>query len=109
MTDTVDRATRSRIMSKIRSRDTGPERRFLESHRVKAYQPRLPYRPDFVDGNGRIVYVETRFWHGDLPAAKYAKLPAWWRRKLLRNITRDIVADLFWHAAGVRHDRILMA
>lgn len=71
MTDPVDRATRSRIMRAIRSKNTKPERSLraafaqagLRGWRMWARD--LPGAPDFAFGRGRVaVFVDSPFWHG---------------------------------------------
>src|SRR5690625_4893254 len=69
MADTVDAATRSAIMRRIRSRDTKPEltvRRHLHRHglRYRLHDKRLPGKPDLVlPRYGTVVFVHGCFWH----------------------------------------------
>jgi DNA mismatch endonuclease (patch repair protein) len=98
--DTVDKATRSRIMRAIKSRNTGPERRLaaaLRRAKVKelcwwsqsrAYK--LPGSPDFVFATAHLaVFVHGCFWH---LCPKHYKAPAGegFRAKMDRNRRRDI-------------------
>jgi DNA mismatch endonuclease (patch repair protein) len=70
MVDVHDKDTRSRNMSQIRSRDTGPEmivRKFLFAHgiRYRLYVNTLPGKPDIVIKKYKtIVDVRGCFWHG---------------------------------------------
>jgi DNA mismatch endonuclease, patch repair protein len=70
MADVHDKETRSRNMSRIRSKNTGPElivRRFLFRHgiRYRLYVKKLPGKPDIVIKKYKtIVDVRGCFWHG---------------------------------------------
>ncbi|KWA24854.1 very short patch repair endonuclease [Burkholderia territorii] len=109
MTDIVDRETRSRMMSGIRSKDTKPEmlvRRALHARglRYLLHSPNLPGKPDMVFPKYRaVVFVHGCFWH--MHDCKYFKLPGsrtgFWQEKLLKNsrrdqTVRDIVQSLGW-------------
>ena len=98
MTDVVDPATRSRMMSAIRSKDTKPEmivRRFLHCNgfRYRLHAKELPGKPDIVlPKHGAAVFVHGCFWHHHAKC-KYARMPKtnpeFWRTKILSNVTRD--------------------
>lgn len=98
MVDIVDRATRSRMMSGIRGRDTKPEiavRRYLHAVGLRfRLSPRnLPGRPDIVLPKHKVVvFVHGCFWHRH-PGCKYttnpATRPAFWNNKFAENIARD--------------------
>ena len=98
MADTVSPATRSRIMSKIRSKDTKPEivvRRRLHGlgYRYRLHRRDLPGRPDLVFASRRkIVFVNGCFWHNHLGCVN-SHIPAdnqeYWVPKLARNRERD--------------------
>ncbi len=66
--DTVDKETRSRIMSSIRGRDTKPElayMRTLDNFGVDyEYQPSIYGKPDFLIDGRRCVFIDGCFWHG---------------------------------------------
>lgn len=97
MADTVTQEARSRIMSRIRSRDTTPEiavRSFLHRAglRFRVQRTDLPGRPDIVLTRYRsVVFVHGCFWH--LHGCSHSSLPktrrAWWRAKLFENRRRD--------------------
>ncbi|MDN7558069.1 very short patch repair endonuclease [Burkholderia orbicola] len=97
MTDVVDKETRSRMMSGIRSKNTTPEltiRRALHSRgfRYLLHSSNLPGKPDMVFPKYRaVVFVHGCFWHAH--DCKYFKLPGsrteFWREKLLKNWQRD--------------------
>lgn len=97
MTDIVDRAARSRMMSGIRSKNTHIEVKlrkalFAEGFRYRINDARLPGRPDIVLPRHRaVVFVHGCFWHGHDCAL--FRLPAsnseFWRGKIDTNRARD--------------------
>lgn len=99
MTDVVNRATRSRMMSGIRSKDTRPER-FVRSALHRAgfrfrLHARLPGKPDVVlPKYHTVVFVHGCFWHRHA-SCRYATTPAsnaaFWREKFAANKQRDSV------------------
>jgi len=64
--DRVSKETRSKIMSKIKSRDTSIEkavREWLEKNRIKFEDhPKIKGKPDFKVGNV-LIFVDGCFWH----------------------------------------------
>jgi DNA mismatch endonuclease (patch repair protein) len=93
--DIMNAATRSRVMSRIRGQDTGPERtmaRLLAGAGlvVEAQARDLPGRPDFVLREHRIaIFVDGAFWHGwRFPAWRH-KLSVRWESKIEQNRNRD--------------------
>ncbi|MGI0527307.1 very short patch repair endonuclease [Rhizobium giardinii] len=94
---------RSRNMSRIRSKDTGPEmtvRRFIHSlgYRYRLHRKDLPGKPDIVLGSRRkIIEVRGCYWHAHLrydPACREARSAAksnteYWGPKMDRNVLRD--------------------
>lgn len=98
MADIVDRATRSRMMSGIRGRDTAPElqvRRYLHraGFRYRLHARDLPGRPDIVlPKYNAVVLVHGCFWHQH-PGCPLAVMPssniAFWKEKLEGNRARD--------------------
>lgn len=93
--DIMDAATRSRVMSRIRDRDTLPEKtmaRLLADAGLEAdVQARdLAGRPDFVLRCHKIViFVDGSFWHGwRFPAWRH-KLSEQWEAKIEANRRRD--------------------
>lgn len=97
MADIVDSATRSRMMSGIRGRDTKPEilvRSLLhrQGFRFRLQVSTLPGRPDLVlPRYHAVIFVHGCFWHGhDCPLFR---LPAtrteFWRSKIEGNQNRD--------------------
>ena len=69
MTDTLTRAERSRLMSKIRCKNTGPERAVRSllhraGYRFRIHVRGLPGTPDVVLPKYRtVVFVHGCFWH----------------------------------------------
>ncbi|GAB2884805.1 very short patch repair endonuclease [Microvirgula curvata] len=97
MTDIVDKATRSRMMSGIRGKDTKPEvliRRALHSQgfRYRLHDKGLPGKPDLVFPKYKaVVFIHGCFWHGH--DCRYFKVPqtrtAFWQDKINTNRQRD--------------------
>lgn len=98
MVDVVDKATRSRMMSGIRGRDTKPEmqvRRFLHAAGFRyRISPKHVYgKPDIVlKKYNTVIFVHGCFWHRH-PRCKFASTPvnnkSFWNAKFKSNITRD--------------------
>ena len=98
MTDIVDKATRSRIMSQIRGQNTAPERivrRFLHKHgfRFRVGRSELPGRPDVVLPRWRTaIFVHGCFWHQHRNC-RFAYKPKtnkrFWEMKFRSNVQRD--------------------
>ena len=114
MTDIVDKATRSRMMSGIRGKNTKPEmlvRSLLHrcGFRFRLHRKDLPGKPDIVLPKYRaVIFVHGCFWHGH--DCKYfrwpSSRPAFWRAKIERNRLNDAtsVANLLetgWRVAVV--------
>jgi DNA mismatch endonuclease (patch repair protein) len=97
MVDVVDAATRSRMMSGIRGRNTKPEvliRSLLHRNglRFRLDARDLPGRPDIVLPRFRaVVFVHGCFWHGHgCPLFKWPQTrPDFWRDKIGRNRSND--------------------
>jgi DNA mismatch endonuclease (patch repair protein) len=115
MPDIVSVATRSRMMSGIRGRDTKPElavRRFLHSHglRYRLHARELPGRPDIVLPRHRtVVCVHGCCWHRH-EGCRFAYRPKsrqeFWEPKLDGNAARDArdqqrLRDLGWRVEVV--------
>jgi DNA mismatch endonuclease (patch repair protein) len=98
MVDNLSRERRSWNMSRIRGRDTAPEREvrsILHSMgcRFRLHVPRLPGRPDVVLPKHRtVVVVHGCFWHRHAKC-RYAYTPksnlAFWSAKFIENVERD--------------------
>jgi DNA mismatch endonuclease (patch repair protein) len=101
MPDTLTRAQRSERMSRIRGRDTGPEKivkRVLRKMNVyfSTHARDLPGCPDFVFRRRRkVIFVHGCFWHRHPSiSCTLTRLPKsrleFWSQKLGANRTRDI-------------------
>jgi DNA mismatch endonuclease (patch repair protein) len=94
--DFMDRSTRSRVMSRIRGKDTGPERivaELLAAAGLDAEQQArdLPGRPDFVLRDSRVaIFVDGDFWHGWRFSTWRHKLSVEWEAKIEANRRRDM-------------------
>lgn len=98
MVDVVDSATRSRMMSGIKGKNTKPEllvRKYLHSRglRFRLHAKELPGKPDLVFPKYKaVVFVHGCFWHQHA-GCKYATTPSsrvsFWTNKLSENVVRD--------------------
>jgi DNA mismatch endonuclease (patch repair protein) len=108
--DVVDRLTRSRMMSGIRSKDTKPEllvRRGLHALglRYRLHAKDIPGTPDLVLAKYRAaIFVHGCFWHGhDCHLFKWPSTrAAFWRAKISRNHTKDAETSIELAEAGWR-------
>lgn len=109
-TDVVDKATRSRMMSGIRSKNTRPEvflRKGLHAlgFRFRLHVKEIPGKPDIALPKYKaLIIVHGCFWHGH--DCHYFKLPKtrteFWRTKIDSNKNRDIVTQQKQHEMGWR-------
>lgn len=98
MVDVVDEATRSRIMARVRGRDTKPElalRHALHRRGIRygLHNRRLPGKPDLVFRRFKAVcFVNGCFWHRHA-GCRYAATPMtrrrFWIDKFHGNVRRD--------------------
>ena len=102
MTDVFSKDVRSRLMSRIRSKDTGPEKRVRSlmhsmGLRFRLHDTRLHGKPDVVLKKHRTaVFIHGCFWHQHQGCGK-AKRPQsnreFWDMKLNRNMERDKIVE----------------
>ncbi|MXR32153.1 very short patch repair endonuclease [Pseudomonas sp. PICF6] len=107
--DTVDIATRSKMMSAIRGKDTCPEmvvRRFLHGrgYRYRIHRKDLPGKPDIVVPRLKVcIFVHGCFWHRH-PGCSFATTPKtrpeFWNEKFEKNVARDLANIDALEAAG---------
>jgi DNA mismatch endonuclease (patch repair protein) len=102
-------AARSKIMSSIRSKDTGPElavRSYLHAAglRFRLHRANLPGKPDIVLPRHRaVVFVHGCFWHGHEGCFSPPRTRAqWWAEKIARNRARDEAAETALARSGWR-------
>lgn len=98
MVDIVDKATRSRMMSGIRGKDTKPEivvRKYLHRHglRFRLHDRSLPGKPDLVFPKYRVaMFVNGCFWHRH-QGCSFAATPSsntdFWESKFVATQERD--------------------
>lgn len=92
MADTVDKITRSKIMSRIRNKETKLElsfKKLLKGHRF-SYQPKIQGNPDFGIKKLKIaIFTDSCFWH---KCPKHYRQPnsnkKYWIPKINRNVER---------------------
>jgi len=114
VSDTLTASRRSALMSRVRTRDTGPEmqvRRLLTrlGYRYRLHDRHLPGRPDLVfRSRSSVVFVHGCFWHGhDCRAGRLPKTRTdFWSAKQLANRSRDArqvaeLVDAGWQVAVV--------
>jgi DNA mismatch endonuclease (patch repair protein) len=86
---------RSRVMARIRGRDTGPERTVAAGLAVlgltyESHARDLPGRPDFVMRDIKLaIFVDGDFWHGWRFPTWRDKLSVAWEAKIETNRKRD--------------------
>lgn len=110
MTDTFTPEMRSRIMSRIRSGNTKPEkivRSLLHrmGYRFRLHRKSLPGCPDIVfPKRKKAIFVHGCFWHGH-KSCKRSAIPRtrteYWFNKISKNVERDtknfkLLVDLGW-------------
>ena len=109
MADVVDAATRSRMMSGIRGKNTRPELMIRKALHARGFRYRLhcdlPGKPDICLPKYRaVIFVHGCFWHGHkCHLFKWPKTrPEFWTQKILRNCEVDRAAGEQLNALGWR-------
>jgi DNA mismatch endonuclease, patch repair protein len=109
MTDFLSKETRSRVMARIRSKNTKPElalRRSLYARGVRGWRchaKRVPGKPDLAFTRWRVaVFVDGCFWHGHPDFFTPGKSGAYWDAKIERTRERDRIANEALAEAGWR-------
>lgn len=97
MADRVSSERRSAIMSKVGTRNTGPEMAIRKAihrmgYRYVLHDKRLPGAPDLVFPRRRkVIFVHGCFWHGH--GCRWGRLPKsnlpYWEPKITANAIRD--------------------
>ncbi len=108
--DTVDKLTRSRIMARVRSKNTAPELKFRKGLFACGFRYRihgkLPGKPDLVFPKYRAaIFINGCFWHGH-QGCKRSRLPStnvdYWAKKIARNVSNESNNIGALHALGWR-------
>ena len=99
MPDKLTPAQRHDCMSRIRSRNTRPEKvvrdaLWRKGYRYRLNDRRLPGTPDLVLPKYRaVIFINGCFWHGHKGCTKYVVPKSnveFWQAKVARNIERDL-------------------
>lgn len=99
MPDVFPADTRSRIMSKVRGKDTAPEKAVRSmlhraGFRFRLHRRDLPGKPDIVLPKYKtVIFVHGCFWHqhtGCPAARRPSSNTDYWDKKLDANVNRDI-------------------
>ena len=114
MADVVDAATRSRMMSGIRGKNTKPELLIRKALHARGFRYRLhckdlPGNPDLCLPKYRaVIFVHGCFWHGhDCHLFKWPQTRSdFWREKIGRNRAVDslalaALAEAGWRVASI--------
>lgn len=111
MTDVLTAGQRHKNMSRIRSRDTVPEKKlrsllYQRGYRFRLCDRQLPGSPDIILKKYRtVIFVHGCFWHRHA-GCRYASTPSanknFWEEKFIKNVERDhrTAAELMslgWH------------
>jgi len=109
LADVVDAATRSRMMSGIRGKNTKPELTIRKALHARGFRYRLhcklPGKPDLcLPKYKAVVFVHGCFWHGhDCHLFKWPSTrPEFWREKIGRNRAVDAAVEAKLLADGWR-------
>jgi len=95
MTDILSKSERSLLMSKIKSKNTKPEKllcHILKKLGLKVFKhPKMCGSPDFfIRDLGIVVFLDGCFWHGCKKDLRLPKSNAkYWLFKINKNIIRD--------------------
>jgi len=111
MADKMSPEARSALMSRVRSKDTAPERMVRSllhrmGYRFRIHQRSLPGTPDIMLRRHRTaIFVHGCFWHGH-EGCRRSRLPEtrrdFWEAKISRNIGRDSEAVAGLERLGIR-------
>ncbi len=111
--DKVSKEIRSKIMSRIRGKDTKPELKFRELIFNAGYRYRKNYRIGkktidlaFLDAKVAVM-IDGCFWHGCQACYREPKSNrAYWRKKIAANKSRDRSTNIQLRSAGWKVIRI---
>lgn len=109
MPDTYSPVVRSRVMARVKDRDTKPElrlRRALYASGVRGWRchrKNVPGKPDIAFGRSKLaVFVDGAFWHGHPSKYWPGRTSEYWDRKIARNKARDQRVDRELQSKGWR-------
>lgn len=107
MPDRYSKAVRSKVMSRIRSKNTRAEiilRRsiFALGGRFRTHYAKLVGNPDIVFTKAKLaVFVDGDFWHGRQWKKLRSRLHgSYWPNKIHRNIKRDMKVTISLNKSG---------
>ena len=93
MTDIFTPEKRSWVMSRIRSKNTGIERRMCSLFRKNCLHyrryPKVFGNPDFIVEKSVLVFCDGDFWHGYKYDSNKKMAKKFWREKIEGNMKRD--------------------
>lgn len=104
--DVLTPEQRSSLMSRIRGKNTGPEKVvFRRLRKAGVYFSRhsagLPGKPDVVFRRAKVaVFIDGEFWHGKGFDSWQSGLSEPWRKKISGNMERDRAVDGTLEAMG---------
>ena len=107
--DNMTTTQRSLTMSRIRSKETQPEKKLRSCLHKAGYRFRknvkeMPGTPDIVLPKYKtVIFVHGCFWHQHKNCPKAVKPKTnikYWNKKLLRNIERDKLNKILLHQKG---------
>jgi DNA mismatch endonuclease (patch repair protein) len=105
--DPLDRATRSRVMARVRAKNTRPEmmlRRALWGAGLRGWRchvRNVPGTPDLCWQARKVaVFVDSAWWHGHPSRWVAGRHPPEWDQKIERNIRRDTEVNLILNEMG---------
>ncbi|WP_293760613.1 very short patch repair endonuclease [uncultured Aquitalea sp.] len=106
--DTLTRQQRSKLMSRVRSKNTGPEMKvrrlvFSMGFRYRLHVAKLPGKPDLVfRRKAKVIFVHGCFWHGhDCGRCRIPKTRTeYWMAKIKSNVERDARTQFALREAG---------
>lgn len=109
MADRLTPAARSRLMSAVKSKNTGPELTVRHIAHALGYRCRLhcrdmPGQPDLVFLSRRkVIFIHVCFWDRH-PECRKATTPKsnvdFWTKKFERNVERDELSEHWLRVAG---------
>ena len=103
MADVFSPEKRSEIMSRIRSKNTAPEKLlfslikplYKEGYRYRKHYKKIIGKPDLAFSRQKIaIFIDSEFWHGkDFEKTKKRLPKEYWLEKIENNIKRDQIVN----------------